>query len=83
MQACVLPGYTVVAVVAQCLTFSLSASLSLPFLLACFQPCPGGQKSRVAMARVTFTKPHLLLLDEPSNHLDMDAVAALVEVSRG
>ncbi|KAL4853778.1 ABC transporter F family member 3 [Chlorella vulgaris] len=39
----------------------------------------GGQKSRVAMARVTFTKPHLLLLDEPSNHLDMDAVAALVE----
>lgn len=31
------------------------------------------------MARVTFTKPHLLLLDEPSNHLDMDAVAALVE----
>ncbi|KAL4442757.1 hypothetical protein ABPG77_006751 [Micractinium sp. CCAP 211/92] len=39
----------------------------------------GGQKSRVAMARVTFSKPHLLLLDEPSNHLDMDAVDALVE----
>ncbi|KAL4424205.1 hypothetical protein ABPG75_001506 [Micractinium tetrahymenae] len=39
----------------------------------------GGQKSRVAMARVTFSKPHLLLLDEPSNHLDMDAVEALVE----
>ncbi|PSC74057.1 ABC transporter F family member 3 [Micractinium conductrix] len=39
----------------------------------------GGQKSRVAMARVTFCKPHLLLLDEPSNHLDMDAVEALVE----
>jgi ABC-type uncharacterized transport system YnjBCD ATPase subunit len=51
--------------------------------LAC--PCPthtptGGQKSRVAMARVTFSKPHILLLDEPSNHLDMDAVEALVEV---
>lgn len=26
----------------------------------------GGQKSRVAFARLTFTKPHLLLLDEPS-----------------
>lgn len=25
----------------------------------------GGQKSRVAFARLTFTKPHLLLLDEP------------------
>ena len=32
------------------------------------------------MARVTFCKPHLLLLDEPSNHLDMDAVEALIEV---
>lgn len=30
--------------------------------------------------QVTFSKPHLLLLDEPSNHLDMDAVDALVEV---
>ena len=35
------------------------------------------------MAKVTFSKPHLLLLDEPSNHLDMDAVEALVEVSDG
>ena len=31
------------------------------------------------MARVTHTRPHILLLDEPSNHLDMDAVAALIE----
>lgn len=29
----------------------------------------GGQKSRVAFARVTFEQPHILLLDEPSNHL--------------
>lgn len=29
----------------------------------------GGQKSRVAFAKITFKKPHLLLLDEPSNHL--------------
>jgi ATP-binding cassette, subfamily F, member 3 len=29
--------------------------------------------------QVTFRKPHVLLLDEPSNHLDMDAVDALIE----
>jgi ABC-type lipoprotein export system ATPase subunit len=30
---------------------------------------PGGQKSRVAFAKITFKKPHIILLDEPSNHL--------------
>ncbi|KAG1664620.1 hypothetical protein FOA52_004496 [Chlamydomonas sp. UWO 241] len=39
----------------------------------------GGQKNRVALAKLTFTKPHILLLDEPSNHLDIDAVNALVQ----
>ncbi len=38
---------------------------------------PAGQ----LLLQVTFSKPHLLLLDEPSNHLDMDAVDALVEAS--
>lgn len=28
---------------------------------------------------MTFTKPHILLLDEPSNHLDIDAVNALIQ----
>ncbi len=41
---------------------------------------PHLQKSRVALARVTWTKPHILLLDEPSNHLDIDAVEALIQV---
>lgn len=31
------------------------------------------------LSQLTFTKPHLLLLDEPSNHLDIDAVDALIE----
>ncbi|CAI0441754.1 unnamed protein product [Linum tenue] len=39
----------------------------------------GGQKSRVAFAKITFKKPHLILLDEPSNHLDLDAVEALIQ----
>ena len=28
---------------------------------------------------MTWNKPHVLLLDEPSNHLDIDAVDALIE----
>jgi len=39
----------------------------------------GGQKNRVAFAKMTFTKPHILLLDEPSNHLDIDATNALIQ----
>lgn len=39
----------------------------------------GGQKSRVAFARLAIIKPHLLILDEPTNHLDIESVAALGE----
>lgn len=38
----------------------------------------GGQRSRVAMAAVSFARPHVLVLDEPTNNLDLEAVAALV-----
>lgn len=39
----------------------------------------GGQKSRVAFAALAYKKPHVLIIDEGSNHLSMDAVDALVE----
>lgn len=39
----------------------------------------GGQKSRVAFACLSLTNPHILVLDEPSNHLDMEAMDALSE----
>ncbi len=37
------------------------------------QSFSGGWRMRVALAAVLFTKPDLLLLDEPSNHLDLEA----------
>jgi len=37
----------------------------------------GGEKARLALALIVWQKPNLLLLDEPSNHLDADTRAAL------
>eukprot|EP01098_Paradermamoeba_levis_P007558 TRINITY_DN3126_c0_g2_i4.p1 TRINITY_DN3126_c0_g2~~TRINITY_DN3126_c0_g2_i4.p1 ORF type:complete len:581 (-),score=240.04 TRINITY_DN3126_c0_g2_i4:79-1821(-) len=39
----------------------------------------GGQKSRVSFAEIAWNDPHILLLDEPSNHLDMETVDCLAK----
>jgi ATP-binding cassette subfamily F protein 3 len=37
----------------------------------------GGQKSRVALAALVYVNPHIIIMDEPTNHMDIDSVNAL------
>ncbi|KFD70258.1 hypothetical protein M514_17608 [Trichuris suis] len=39
----------------------------------------GGQKSRVAMAELALSAPDVLILDEPTNNLDIESIDALAE----
>jgi ATP-binding cassette subfamily F protein 3 len=39
----------------------------------------GGEKARLVFALITWAAPHLLILDEPSNHLDIDGREALAQ----
>ena len=38
----------------------------------------GGEKVRLVFAKISLSKPHLLILDEPTNHLDLKGREALI-----
>ncbi len=48
----------------------------------CVEALSGGERARLAMARVFPKRHHLLLLDEPTNHLDIVSRQALLDALR-
>jgi ATP-binding cassette subfamily F protein 3 len=65
--------FSVAQIRAQLGKFGLSPEQSLQPILS----LSGGQKTRVVLAQMAMLSPHILMLDEVTNNLDMDSIEAL------
>jgi len=53
--------------------------LKLPDLDQRVETLSGGQRKRVALAKVLITEPEFLIMDEPTNHLDVEMIEWMEE----
>lgn len=67
------PGKTVEEYRRKLGSFGVSGDLALQVVAS----LSGGQKSRVAFAKMCMQEPNFLVLDEPTNHLDIETIEAL------
>ena len=57
--------------------------ISLEMLNEKLSNLSGGQKSKVAFARLLYSKPEIILLDEPTNHLDKKTKEFVINYLKG
>lgn len=62
---------------------SILSKLSITNLDQDVNSLSGGQKKRIALAKVLIAAPDILLLDEPTNHLDLDMIEWLENYLNG
>ena len=52
----------------------LLTQLNITDMTQCVDSMSGGQRKRLALARVILSEPDLIILDEPTNHLDITSI---------
>lgn len=69
--------------VSRCQGILTSLGFPEPFWNVPINTLSGGQKTRVALARILLSDPDIILLDEPTNHLDIDSIEWLEKYLSG